>query len=176
MPTPADLTLTTEQLRQFPIFGGLTDDDLRLLLPLMRPMRYTQGEPIISDGDEGDTMYVVVEGEVEVSKRMTLRSTGTGDGRKQEKTIIRMPAEQHPVVGEMGIFNRDSRRIATVSAAKPSLVAELNRDELLTFMERHPAIGYRILLNIVRTVSKRLAKANEDILKLTTAFTLALER
>jgi hypothetical protein len=36
-------------------------------------------------------------------------------------------------------------------------------------------MGYQILQNIANTLAKRLEKANQDIMKLTTAFSLALQ-
>ena len=46
---------------------------------------------------------------------------------------------------------------------------------MLALFEKDPDFGYKVIRNIAQTLAERLEKANQDILKLTTAFSLALQ-
>ena len=48
--------------------------------------------------------------------------------------------------------------------------------KFIAFCEKEPSIGFRIVLTISRIISSRLRKTNEDVLKLTTALSLALSK
>lgn len=57
------------------VLGMLGPDDRALLLGAGRPRRYRRGAPIISQGDHGDTVFVVLSGRVKVT-------VSTADGRE----------------------------------------------------------------------------------------------
>lgn len=67
------------------------------------------------------------------------------------------------------------KRILKNRLYQPCTIAFCTKDKLIREIEKEPAIGTIIYRNIASELVKRLRKANKDILKLTTAFTLALE-
>jgi signal transduction histidine kinase len=60
---------TVERLRATPLFGGLPDEQLRRLVERGEIMDLAPGDVLIREGDEADALYVVLSGELEVTKR-----------------------------------------------------------------------------------------------------------
>lgn len=57
------------RMRLIPAFHDMTDRQLRRLADVAEPVRYLEDELIIREGDDGDAMFVVDDGEAEVFLR-----------------------------------------------------------------------------------------------------------
>lgn len=167
--------LDLEFLKKFPLFGGLADKKLAALKAIMKNVEYPAGNVIIHDGDRGDEMFILLEGDVEISKLMTIKMDNYETSAK-DKSLIRLSSKFFACFGEMTLFEEKSERSATVTAVTPCKLAILRRDEFSKLVEADPEIGSVVFRNLARIVSDRLKRANKDILKLTTAFVLAVEK
>ena len=76
----------------------------------------------------------------------------------------------------MSMFNDGDLRTANVRSLKKCTVARLNKTDLFNICEKNSDIGYKVMRNLGRIVSANLAKSNQNVLKLTTAFSLMLDR
>jgi CRP-like cAMP-binding protein len=76
----------------------------------------------------------------------------------------------------MALFEENSERSATVSAVNKCRLAIITRPDFTQLVESDFEIGTIVFRNLAKTISERLKKANKDILKLTTAFVLAVEK
>ncbi len=75
-PTPPDgATALSELLQTTPMFADFTQPELNALEKVMSVDDYADGHLFISEGESGDTMYVIIEGEVLVSRK---KPTGVG--------------------------------------------------------------------------------------------------
>jgi CRP/FNR family cyclic AMP-dependent transcriptional regulator len=162
--------------RNYPIFKNLNDSELEKIHTIMSFKTYDKGVQIIKDGDKGDRTFILIKGEVEISKPLTLIHSESGEVGKADKALIRLKEEFYPCVGEMVLFGDDSVRSATVTTTKKSEFAIIKKDDFLELAEKNNSIGYKVMKNLAEIIGDRLKKANQDILKLTTAFSLALER
>jgi CRP-like cAMP-binding protein len=93
----------------------------------------------------------------------------------QEKALNRLTERSHSFFGEMALFLEKPERSASIKAVKPCTLAVLEKRRLLNILDKDPIIGSIIYKNISTELCKRLIKSNKDVLKLTTAFSLALE-
>ena len=101
---------------------------------------------------------------------------GRGDVDTREKSLIQLKAEDGVYFGEMSILAENWRRSATTKALTECIVGVINRRDFVSFCESDKELGYRVVKNIAQTLAIRLEKANQDVLKLTTAFSLALQK
>jgi CRP/FNR family cyclic AMP-dependent transcriptional regulator len=115
-----------------------------------------------------------MEGEVEISKRLLLPLWET-ENTHQEKSLIHLSEKDFPFFGEMTLFEENPERSASIFAVQDCTLAVLHKQDMLNILDKHPKIGSTIYKNIAKELTFRLIKANHDILKLTTAFCLALE-
>jgi CRP/FNR family transcriptional regulator, cyclic AMP receptor protein len=166
-------SLDYRSLKSAKMLDGLSDEQLRNFWDAGRLITIPTGDSIIKEGDVGDEMYILLEGVVEVSQTLLLKMGHTGIGEK-EKTLIRLEGSLKPCFGEMSLME-NAERSATVSSLTDSRVLVIDRAHFNELLEDDPSLGITILRNTLAIVSTRLRKANSDVLKLTTALSMALE-
>ena len=168
------LTSKKDYLKKVSLFKDMDDVQLEQMMAMMKPVEFNAGEYVMREGDSGSEIYILLNGEVEISKSLVLPQW-IQTAQTQDKALIKLSQKHHPFFGEMSMFGKDSTREASIKAIRPSQMAILPKAALLDTIRANPQIGTIIYRNIASELVKRLRKANKDILKLTTAFTLALE-
>ena len=163
-----------DAIKESSIFKGLRDDELDEIFKITHEKRFLKGDTIMKEGDQGDTMYIVIEGEVGVSKSLTMKF-GDDDYRKTEKVLTRFKPEDHVVFGEMALIAQVSRS-ATINAGSDCVSLEINRGDFVQLIEARPNLGVKILLNISQLLVNRLRQSSQDVIRLTTALSIALSR
>jgi len=171
---PLKNQIAKQKLSRFPIFADLTSDQLQRVEDILIENEFNEGEEITKEGERGEELFVLLHGSVEVSKSLTLM-VGRGDVDTRDKSLIQLRSENAPYFGEMAVLRKGSRRSATVKALESCSVGIIRRKDLIALCESDKEIGYIVLRNIAVDLAERLEKANQDILKLTTAFSLALQ-
>ena len=104
---------------------------------------FTPGQPLVTEGEPGDAMYVIVQGHVDV----TLSGV----------QLARLEAGQH--FGELGLLE-SSPRSATVSGGAYGSAIVIRRQQLLEFSQRDPELGNHILWRLLATLGDRLRQMN----------------
>lgn len=109
---------------------------------------YNDGEVIVRQGDMGDCMYVIQEGEVEIAQE---------NGGKQIVLAIRGKDE---FFGEMAIFEHDVRS-ATVRARGATRVLTVDKGTFLRRIHEDPSLAYRV----VQEMSKRIRELSKELVR-----------
>lgn len=109
-------------LEKVPILATLQKYELLTVADALETANFSDGEVIIRQGDPGDTFYIIVEGEVQVSQ---LRGGGV------EEEIARLTAGQY--FGEIALLT-DRPRAATVRALKDCKCVKLDRARFVRVM------------------------------------------
>jgi len=161
-------------LKSVSLFDGLTVDQIKKMIQSMKLMKVNAGQKITDEGAREDTVFILIDGEVEISKRLMLPIWGN-DREHQAKSLLRLTGDDHAFFGEMALFQEVPERSASIESLKPCRLAVIEKKDLLAICDKDPQIGSIIFRNIAGELTRRLVKANKDILKLTTAFSLALE-
>jgi len=159
-------------LRETELFRDLTGEQIVKILKISRQVTFSEGKVIMREGEEGDTMYIILEGTVEVVKSLVM---GDPDEEVDEKNKVftRLDASVHAVFGEIALLET-MKRTATIKTVTKCRFYEIKRGDFLRLADANLALGYRIILNLARIVSARLRKADEDTIKLTTALSIIL--
>lgn len=112
-----------------------------------RPRTFRRGDHLFLEGDRGDAVYLVAEGQARV---YTVSSEG------HEVTLcVRGPGE---LVGEMAALDPGSARSATVVALDALRCQAIGSDELHRLLEAHPQISLallRLLIGRLRDADRR---------------------
>jgi CRP-like cAMP-binding protein len=156
------------------LFENLSETQIKKIMTLMSLSEVKKGEVITREGEAGNSMFILIRGEVEISKGLVLPQW-TSQSSFRDKALIRLSEKQHAFFGEMALFMENPERSATIKALRPCILAVLQKSDLLDLTESDQSIGSVIYKNIAAELTRRLIKSNKDILKLTTAFSLALE-
>ena len=141
---------------------------------IVHEQKFVTGDVVVREGETGDYMYLLLAGEVEVSKTLTLM-VGRGDLGQRDKSLSRMNADDCAAFGEMALLKYDSTRTATVKVLSNSILGLIHRDDFRRLCEADFELGFKVMKNIAVSLCSRLEKTNQDIMKLTTAFSLALQ-
>ena len=145
---PDSAEIVASDLRNIGLFGALSDEVLAFLASMLTVVKPTIGETIFREGDEANAMYVVLAGEMEVTKK----SRGAVDAR----VAVLGPGDWF---GEMSIVDIQPRS-ATVRALAPGRLIRISAADL-DALYRHDVRSYAIIvLNLARELSRRLRVAD----------------
>ena len=161
-------------LKTIPILGDLDDTEVVEVLKIAHRVQFPRGKVILKEGEAGETLYIIEEGTVEVTKSLVLKR-GPEDFQDRDKILTKLSAEDHAIFGEVALLEQ-GKRTATVVALTDCRLLEISRFDFLKLAERNPKIGYKVTRNIAQLLCARLRKADEDTIKLTTALSIALSR
>jgi CRP-like cAMP-binding protein len=131
------------ELRQIDFLRNMPEQEVRLLVPNVQVHEFGAGETLYSQGQVGDTMYVIRRGKVEVLGR-----TENGATRK----IAEMSRPQ--IIGEAGMMTGEPRN-ATCRAQTDVEVLELTRESFSELFKRHPEAVEQISEVIASRASER---------------------
>ena len=161
-------------LKAVPILRDLDEEELGRFLKIARRVRFPRGSAILTEGQTGETMYIMEEGTVEISKILVLIQ-GQESTRDRDKVLTKLSADNHAIFGEVALFEQ-SKRTATVTALTDCVLLEISKTDFVRLAEENPRLGYKISRNVAQLLCSRLRKADEDTVKLTTALSMALSR
>jgi CRP/FNR family transcriptional regulator, cyclic AMP receptor protein len=105
------------------------------------------GKIVFSEGDPGDAMYIIIQGEIEISKRTSLETS---------KTLITLKAGD--IFGEMAVIEKKPRS-ATAIATQESRLLYMDENLFFTMIEKNPDFAVKI----VRVLSERIRRSNSLI-------------
>jgi CRP/FNR family cyclic AMP-dependent transcriptional regulator len=146
--------------------------ELREILEIAQPRSYAAGTVIIQEGEAGTSVFIMREGEVDITKRLGLV---LDEEVPRERIIIRLKADEGVCFGEMALLENEPRS-ATVTAATDCHLLEIAREDFLGLIQRNRDLGCKLLLRLAQLLSRHLRKTNQDMVKLTTAMAIALGR
>ena len=139
-----------DALRRSRLFDMLSNEEVDLLASLSQAKEFDAGEVVFAEGEEGDALYVIVDGEVEVVRHE--------DGAEKVLTTLGPPE----FFGEMSVIDKE-RRSATVRAKQPTRLLRLTVDNLMTFRKAYRDGFTFIVINIARVLSRRLRDTNAQL-------------
>ncbi len=156
--------------RKIFLFQDLEDREIEEVVGRTRPREFSAGSVIIREGEPGNSMYIMVSGEVEITKQLTLE---LDEDTPKDRVMIRLKAEDGVYFGEMSLLENDTRS-ATVTALSACSLLELHQQDFLGLIQKDPAMGVKLLLRLAQLLSRHLRKTNQDVVKLTTALAISL--
>lgn len=130
-----------------PLFAGIDRDASNSLLSSMVPADLPRGQAVFHEGDPGDRLYIIRSGKVKLGRRSV-------DGRENLLSVLG-PGE---MFGELSLFD-PGPRTATASAVADARLFELSHGELISWMERYPAVASHLL----GALARRLRRTNEAL-------------
>ncbi len=159
-------------LGDFQTFKGLSGDQLEAIASYLVPVFYNKGESIIRENSSGDSLYILYKGRVDITRTLTMQIQGLST---EEKKLTSLSETDKAAFGENGLVGA-GKRTANVIAATDCIMYRLSSECFKKIVEKDIQAGYRIMHNISKALAIRLAHTDEDLVKLATAFSIALRR
>jgi CRP-like cAMP-binding protein len=158
--------------KKISLFQDLKEEEVKQVLRLSVPRTFPVGSVIIREDEAGDSMFIMVKGEVEITKRL---GVVLDEETPNERIIIRLKAEEGVCFGEMSLLENEPRS-ATVTALTECLLMEMGRENFMRLIRENSDMGCKVLWRLAQLLSRYLRKTNQDMVKLTTAMAIALGR
>jgi hypothetical protein len=136
------LDLGDNPQESIPLLEGLKTSQARIVALMAKVIRVPKGKRIISDGDVGNEMYVVIDGKLQTS-------VNGEQGRVELATH-----ERGDVVGEAGLFF--ATRTANVDVEEDSRLLCLTQENLDRLSRRYPYIATKVFKNLNKILATRL--------------------
>jgi CRP-like cAMP-binding protein len=130
-PTPQEMTL--DAIRSVPLFASLDDEATVNLRNLLRVNDVPPNTSLFRAGDEGDAMYLIEQGRVQI--------TITDEDKKQ---IVLAELAQGDFFGEMAIID-GKQRSADATVTETARLAVLSRENFLSFIHDNPKVALEML-------------------------------
>jgi CRP/FNR family transcriptional regulator, cyclic AMP receptor protein len=144
-----DARFTPAQLRRIKLFADMTDEDIAVFGQVVEPVTCRPSQIIVRAGEDGDCMYLVMQGEF----RVTLVSQG------HEALLAKLEAGDF--FGELCLLDQ-SNRSADVVAATPGQLLRFTRTAFQELVIAQPRVAARLMVGILRTVGSRLRKMDKQ--------------
>jgi signal transduction histidine kinase len=137
-----------ELVQHVPLFAGLTPEETAALVASADRLSVKAGTLIIEEGTPGECLYVILSGELEVSKR---------DNDRQIVLATRKPGE---FLGEMSLLE-NAPRTASVRAVRDSELLAIGPAAFRQLLEGRPSTATTVL----RTVAARLRSTESSLVQ-----------
>ena len=147
-----------EKLKQISLFEDIKDNEeaMSKVLDKCTLRKFKKGDHLITEGEMGDELFILLEGSVDILKR-----TRAGDNY----LVVSLKAEFNIFIGEMALID-DDKRSATVQASEDSMALVIHKKDFLSLGDSDPHIGLPITRAIAKIVGGRLRNTNEDMMTL----------
>lgn len=100
-------------------------------------IRFRQGDTIFMEGEQGDAMYVIVEGQVQIVRRGA------------RAPVVLATLQPGAFFGEMAVVDRSERTATAVAATDATLLA-VGASELEVLLKQRPDVGAKMIRTLVR--------------------------
>lgn len=134
-----------------PLFSGLDIDETTKLGRFMYVYEAPPGITMISEGENGDFLMLLMSGMIDVLRR----------NRYNYPSRIAVAHAGH-ALGEMSMFDGEPR-FASCVTLEHSRIAVLTRDALMLVLNDEPKLGNKILLKLVQLLSDRLRQTSAKL-------------
>lgn len=123
------------------IFENLTEEDWNRLVEVSSLLEFREGQALVEDGESDDSVYIVIDGEVEVLGRQgVIAKIGEGSA-----------------FGEIAFFDR-APRTAAVRATSDGRALAFGRAALDKLERSEPRLACRVILELGRLLAIRNRK------------------
>ena len=135
------------QIRQLGLFSTLRPRELRVIDGLLHERAYLAGEVVFDEGEEGQALYVVLQGRV-----LICRQGDPVNGR-----IAEIPSGA--LFGELALLD-GVPRTAQARALDNCTIAALSRADFNGLLETHAAIASKVALQLARDLGQKLVSSH----------------
>ncbi|HAA77290.1 TPA: hypothetical protein DCE37_19435 [Candidatus Latescibacteria bacterium] len=127
-------------LKNIPLFSKMPPEELGHLAGIAEEVVYSESDVIIREGDHGEEMFLIVEGQIEI--------------HKGSESLAMLTRQDY--FGEMSVLDGEPRS-ATATARADCLLLRIRQSEFYDILERH----FNVALTIIHTLTRRLRDMNQ---------------
>ena len=131
------------QIRQLGLFSTLKARELRVIDDLLQERQYLKDEIVFDEGEEGQTLYIVLSGTVLICRQ----------GQPETGHIAEVPTGV--LFGELALLD-GAPRSAQARAAEDCVLASLSRADFKNLIDTNAVIASKIAYQLARELGQKL--------------------
>lgn len=143
-----------ERLKKMKIFKDFGNEEILKVARVAMEKIYPAGGVIIKEGEVGEGLFSIVDGEVEIRKKIP--------GEPAEKSLAVLKEGDH--FGEMSLIDGKSAS-ASVVALKPTICFVVKKNDYLELVGKEPIIAMKLYRYYTTTLCERLRKTDAFLLE-----------
>ena len=131
-------------LKSLNLFKDTPENILADLAPLMKEIQYEQGIEIFKEGETGDCMYIIQQGNIKIHKGNTTLAI----------------LKEKEVFGELSLLDADTRS-ASATADTDCILYKIDQEPFYELMDERPEVAkgfIKILCQRLRTMNEKSRK------------------
>jgi len=138
------------ELRENPLFENLTNEEIEAVIPLLAEKKMSAGTTVFVENMPGESLYLIRQGTIKISKMVS---------EGQEKILVVLSADDF--FGDLALFD-SSARSTTARVAEDAVLLKLTKEIFDQFCNQNPALGLKVMKNIVREFCRRLRENEQE--------------
>jgi Tfp pilus assembly protein PilZ len=154
-PVPSEARRKTREdleiLSKIPLFKDFDDMELDEIARIALKEKFRAGDIIFNEGDQGDKLYMILKGSVDVMKKVS---------DNESQTLVTLKAGDF--FGEMSLVD-NAPRSAGIRAKDDLALLSISKQDIEFLMDASSSISSKIHHFFVGTLVKRLRETNEKI-------------
>lgn len=132
------------------IFSDLSPDERAVLEGFARRREFNKDDVVLREGQHNASLFVVNNGLLHA--RMKVDQGDTMLGRLEPRSFF----------GEVSVFDPGTTSATVVAVTKGELL-EIERDQLLLFVQQNPVAGAKLLLRLIQVIAQRVRAADDRL-------------
>ena len=149
---PQTMNSLVNFLKQSDIFYKLSPTQLELAANLCHEVTYQTGETIFRENSSSTGLYVIAQGEIEIT--ITPGVAEAGSGPENETVIAKLRRGQS--FGEVTLVDEGLRSASARASQKDTRLLIIQRDKLILLCEMYPQLGYRLMHNLAADLAMKI--------------------
>ncbi len=139
------------------IFKGLANDDFKKIYSCCQKVRFVEKDTLIKEGQIKSTLYIIIEGQVEVILPEQNKEMGNKRVTKVKLTIL----NKGDFFGEYSFFDSEPSSASVVATQSGELI-KITKFDLNNTLKNNDRIAKTIYLNMLQILIKRLRNTNKE--------------
>ena len=161
-------TLGANWLHDSPLLEDFTPAEADILGAALLLVRARPGQVLVTEGEVGDWMMLLLSGTVDVTRRTHVRAGDAAGGPASlphEDSTRLAVIKAGAAVGEMSMLDGEPR-YATCTAIEVVEAGVMTRQAIARLIQDHPAVGAKLLVKITQLLAQRLRNTSNQLVRL----------
>jgi len=146
------LMLPVGELKKMAVFRNMSEENILSFTGYFSEKKYKAGEIVFSEGEDGNSMYVVISGEIIIEKDIHEAS---------------LTFKELALLSAGNFFGETSsscgKRSARARAAKDTSLYFIKREDMSSFIKKNPEAGVALYNNIADILTERLRHTSNEL-------------
>ena len=145
-------------LSRIELFKDLAESDLEKIIEIAEERKLPKGEVLFIENVQRENLYLIEEGDIELFKKSPY-------GEEKRLALF----SSFDFLGEGSLLD-DSPHSTSARVVNEATVLSINRDKFKHIFDQNADIGFRVLANIAKVISRRMRSANTRVINIATQY------